>query len=156
MKIILALAVVATYWNSTIQNTVYKALKGDNVENVDYALSTLEKESMDEPLIRAYKGTLLMKKAGLIKGAFNKLEMFKEGHKLLEDEIQKYPKNTEYRFLRLTIQEHAPKILGYNENLEEDKLFINQHYQSLSTALKLHVKEYASNSTILNQSELID
>ncbi len=156
MKITFTLLLIVICWNLSIQDAVYKALKGDSVESVDYALNALQKESMDEPVIRAYKGALLMKKAGLINGPLNKLDMFKEGHKILEKEIQSDPKNTEYRFLRLTIQENAPKILGYNENLDEDKLFIGQHYHSMSLEMKLHIKEYASRSTILNQSDLID
>jgi hypothetical protein len=155
MKTIFTLLLIVHYSVSPVSTFVYKALKGESVETIDSVLSSLDKENASATK-NAYTGVLLMKKAGLINGPFNKIEMFKQGHKLLEAEIAVDPKNTEYRFLRLTIQENAPKILGYDQNIDEDILFISTHFSSLKSELKVHIHDYASRSTVLNNRDLID
>ncbi len=69
----------------------------------------------------AYQGALYMKKADFVKGVKDKIKTFKKGAQILEDEIAKKPSNAEFRFLRLAVQEHAPRILKYNKNINEDK-----------------------------------
>ncbi len=95
-----------------------------------------------------------MKKAGFEKGVKNKVKTFKQGAKGLEGEIDKNPSNVEYRFLRLTIQEHAPGILKYNKNLNDDKAAVVRGYEKLDVAFKSVVLAYAKNSKVLHESEL--
>jgi hypothetical protein len=155
MKTILTLLLIVNYSTSSVSSLVYKALKGESVETIDSVLSSLDKENASATK-NAYTGVLLMKKAGLINGPFKKIEMFKQGHKLLEAEIAGDLQNTEYRFLRLTIQENAPKILGYDQNIEEDILFISTHFSSLKSELKVNIQDYATRSNILNKTDLRD
>ncbi len=53
-----------------------------------------------------------------------KLKYFKEGKKILEEIIKKYPSFVELRWIRYCIQMNSPKILNYKQNIENDKSII--------------------------------
>ncbi|HMR85688.1 MAG TPA: hypothetical protein PKE30_21245, partial [Niabella sp.] len=97
----------------------------------------------------AFEGALLMRKSGALKVPAKKLSLFKQGHKLLEGAISKEPQNTEFRFLRLIIQENAPKIVGYNKNLAEDAQKVKSNYHSLPNALQQAISVYSKSSKVL-------
>lgn len=131
----------------------YKALSAQSQAEIDTQLSVLEQEK-SSPTHDAYRGALLMKKAGFQKGVKQKVKMFKEGAHLLEGEIGQNPANVEFRFLRLTVQEHAPGILNYNKKLDEDKLAIIDGYDKLDASLKSIIANYAQDSKVLHGSDL--
>ncbi len=153
MKTIFALLLISGVWFSTTNSFVYDALKGDSLEKIENALTTLNAKS-ESSLNNAYKGALLMKKAGFQNYPSKKVKVFKQGHQLLEAEIKVYPNNTEYRFLRLAVQVNAPKILKYNKNIEEDRAEIIANYEHLNPELKVHIQEFALKSVILTSSDL--
>ena len=95
-----------------------------------------------------------MKKASFVKGVNGKVKTFKKGAKLLEAEIKNNPENAEYRFLRLTVQEHAPNILHYNKNMDEDKSVIIKGYDKFDPALKSIVSAYSNSSKIIKLSDI--
>ncbi|HTB24177.1 MAG TPA: hypothetical protein VK711_02345, partial [Puia sp.] len=78
-----------------------------------------------------------------------KLRLFKSGRKLLEAAIINYPENAEFRFLRLIIQEHAPGVLGYKNDLEKDSEFIQKSYKSLPDELQQIMVSYSKKSKFL-------
>ena len=134
----------------TVNNQLfYEALFCNSVTTIDKALDKLE-ENQSNSVSVAYKGGLLMKKSGFMKTVTEKVKVFKEGYKLLEGEIEKKPLNVEYRFIRLTIQENAPKILKYNKNIKQDKILILDGYNSLNTKIKVYIREYAHQSNVLS------
>ena len=90
-----------------------------------------------------------MKKAGMAVKAKEKLNLFKAGRLQLENAILKDNTNTEYRFLRFIIQEHAPKVVKYRSKLEEDSQNIRTNYKNLSASLQQIVLDYNKKSTIL-------
>jgi hypothetical protein len=90
-----------------------------------------------------------MKKAGMAGKAKEKLSLFKSGRSKLESSISKDNTNTEYRFLRLLIQEHAPKVVKYRNKLEEDTQNIQANYKNLSPILQQVILDYCKKSTIL-------
>lgn len=127
--------------------TYYSAMSADKLPIIDGMLSKLEKASFNSK--NAFIGALLMKKAGLVSGVSNKFSTFKDGHEKLETDIKKDPANAELRFLRLMIQENAPRILNYSENKEEDKKAIVKSYKSMPVPLKNAVLDYCKHSEIL-------
>ncbi len=135
------------------KKSFYSALSSGQEEAIDKVLSKLESEK-SSPKVNAYKGALTMKKAGFVKGVKSKLKTFKEGAHLLEDEIKTSPANTEFRFLRLTIQEHAPGILNYNKEIDDDKHAILSGYAKLDSELKNVIADYAKDSKVLKGSDL--
>jgi len=155
MKTIFAILFISTFWISTLSSIVYNALKSDSLEKVDNALSSLNAENTNA-INNAYSGALMMKKAEFLKVPAKKVNIFKKGHKLLEVEIAADPQNIEYRFLRLAVQENAPKILKYNKNIDEDKAMIIANYNNLNSELKAYINDFAKQSNILKPSDLKD
>ena len=102
----------------------------------------------------AYKGAIATLKAKYAKGVKHKKEYFKAGKELLESAVAGDPGNIEIRCLRLSVQENAPKIVGYKEHIEEDKKFILDHYQhTTSKEAKAFVKNYVRQSALFEDSE---
>ena len=135
------------------RNAVYKALSSGDEAIIDKEIAKLESEKTSSRN-NAYSGALTMKKAGFQKGVNAKVKTFKKGARLLEQEIKNDPDDTEFRFLRLTVQEHAPPVLKYNKQLNEDKEAVVAGYAGLSAELKGIVKEYTRDSKILKESDL--
>jgi len=101
----------------------------------------------------AFEGALLMKKASVVKGAKRKLDLFKAGHQKLEAVLKKDSSNAEARFLRLMIQEHAPGIVHYKTQLANDRLYVLNNFDKLSTPVQQAIKEYSKQSTILKPAD---
>lgn len=131
----------------------YKALSSGEEESIDKVLAKLENEK-GSPKVNAYKGALTMKKAGFVKGVGGKVKTFKKGAHLLEDEIKSNPGNTEFRFLRLTVQEHAPGILKYNKEIDADKQAVVSGFDKLDADLKTVIVDYAKDSKVLKEADL--
>lgn len=131
----------------------YKALSSGEEASIDKVLAKLENEKSSSK-VNAYKGALTMKKAGFVKGVGGKVKTFKRGASLLEDEIKSNPGNTEFRFLRLTVQEHAPGILKYNKEIDADKQAVVSGYDKLDADLKNVIADYAKDSKVLKESDL--
>ncbi|MCF0042618.1 hypothetical protein [Dyadobacter fanqingshengii] len=131
----------------------YKALSSGEDAAIDEQLADLSKGKQSSR-INAYIGALTMKKAGLVKGVKGKVKTFKKGAQLLEDEIKSNPANTEYRFLRLAIQEHAPGILKYNKQLDEDKEAVIAGFNKVDSDMKSVIANYAKDSKVLSSADL--
>lgn len=136
-----------------IQAAFYEALSGKSENALDKVITDLGEEGASGK-VQAYKGALLMKKAEFMKGAGNKLKIFKKGASMLEDEIKQKPGNVEFRFIRLVIQEHAPKILKYNTQIKEDKRMVVDGYKSLDASLKKVINNYSNSSTVIKNEDL--
>lgn len=150
---ILWLLFSANFFFVGINTTFYDALYSDSLETVEQALEQLDKEK-STTTVNAYKGGLTMKKSDYLTSAAKKIATFKVGHKLLEASIKADPTNVEYRFIRLTIQEHAPKILKYNKNIAADKALILKDYRTMNSKTRAYVLDYAKQSTILSAKDL--
>lgn len=98
---------------------------------------------------KAYYGAIMMKTSEYQKTPGEKLKKFKEGKILLENAIQSAPDNVEYRFLRLMIQENAPRILKYTSNIKEDVAFIKENLATVSKEVKAALTNYAGVSANL-------
>jgi hypothetical protein len=129
----------------------YKAIALEDVDRVDEQLNILKSSSITGK--EAFEGTLLMKKAGLVHNPKKKLSLFKSGHQDLEKAINKDRDNAEFRFLRLLIQENAPGILNYNDDLKKDSEYIRKSFKSLSPVVQDAIRDYSKKSKILNPSD---
>jgi hypothetical protein len=129
----------------------YAAMQADNLVLVSNELQEMQKKNENEP---AFKGALLMKKAGLVKDPIEKMKLFKEGRILLEKEISNNAANVEFRFMRLMIQEHVPPITHYQKNIKEDAAFIGKHFDELPVYLRKTILRYRQKSAALQQQTL--
>ena len=129
----------------------YDVMASNKIQDIDNELKVLEKFNASSKA--AYEGTLMMKKAGLLKKAKDKIDLFKAGRKKLEAVIKTEPGNAEWRFLRLMIQENAPKAVNYRNELDTDSKFIVNNYKSLSPVVQQAINSYSKNSKILNSKD---
>lgn len=136
-----------------IQNTAfdrsafYNAMASDNVEAINSQLAVIKASAVNEK--DAYEGALLMKKAGLVTKAKEKLSLFKAGRTKLEAAIKKDKENAEFSFLRLIIQEHAPKIVDYSNNIKTDVAAIRSNYKTLPQVVQQAISDYSKKSKFL-------
>ena len=128
----------------------YAAMASASVSEIDGQLALLKTASLPEK--EAYEGALLMKKSGMVTKAKDKLSLFKSGRAKLEAAIAKDPDNTEFRFLRLIIQEHAPKVVNYRSEIEKDSKLIRSNYKNLPPAVQQAIADYSKKSSVLKPS----
>jgi len=130
----------------------YSAMASGNLEQIDKELTIVTATTLQER--EAYEGALLMRKAGLLSRAKEKLTTFKSGAIKLETSMAKDSGNIEYHFLRLMIQEHAPKVVHYNKDQEKDSQVIIRSFPALSPVLRKAILDYSPHSKLLHQKEL--
>ena len=129
----------------------YAVLKSGKVAGINEQLDFLSTSSIGEK--DAYEGALLMRKAGLVKLPSEKLKLFKKGRIKLESALLKDNGNGEYHFLRLIIEEHAPKIVKYHTDIETDKQDIIKTFKNLPRAVQQAIIDYSKNSKVLSPQD---
>jgi hypothetical protein len=157
-NIIVALFLCVCYFFSQAQSSLiinrsnyYKVIGTENIDSINEQIEFVK--NSEEKFKDAFEGALMMKKAALLKGAANKLKEFNTGKKKLEDVLQKNKNVAELRFLRLIIQENAPKILGYHKDLEEDQQYIVANFKTISEPVQQAIKDYSKSSKTLSSSD---
>jgi hypothetical protein len=130
-----------------VRSAYFQAFEQDAVTAMDEQLNATERLSGTDR--DAFEGALLMRKAGLQSSPVQKLSLFKQGAQKLEAAIKAQPNNAEYRFLRLMIQENAPKILGYRDQLKQDGKMVTTRLKTLDPATRAAVQRYAAQSKYL-------
>ena len=133
------------------KSSFYIVMASGSAEDINVELTKVAATSIPEK--EAYEGALLMKKAGLVKKAADKLKIFKAGYILLESALKNDSTNGEYHFLRLTIQEHAPRTARYYKDLKKDSLYIQNTFKDLSPVVQKAIIDYSKNSKILRPDE---
>jgi len=95
---------------------------------------------------------------------FTKLGQFKKGKKLLESVIMKYPDNIDLRFIRWSVQTHAPSFLSYSKDRLRDKEFLVRNLYKLPSpggrkVIYTYLKEansYLKGDHVFSQAELTE
>lgn len=134
------------------KSVFYNVMATGDIAAVENELSILQDAST--PNKEGYEGALLMKKAGLVKGAKTKLDLFKSGRIKLETAILADSTNTEFHFLRLAIEEHAPSIVRYRSDIKKDKEIVLKNYNNLSPTVQHAIMDYTKNSKVLHAEDL--
>lgn len=92
---------------------------------------------------KGYEAAYFMLKAAEEKAVMKKKDWFVKGSTQLDSLIQKYPKNIELKWIRLTIQDNTPKFLKYNTSIQTDLEYIHTHIQQLKDVeLKKAIQNY--------------
>lgn len=129
----------------------YSLMASGGIEAIDYQLNIINDVPVNER--SGYEGALLMKKASLAKKPKDKLSYFKAGRIKMETALLADDNNVEFHFLRLAIQEHAPKIVKYRADIPKDKLLIINKFKNLSPAVQHAILDYCKNSKVLRQED---
>lgn len=125
-----------------------------SANNVSILHDKLNDYSGNNQTIIAYKGASKILKARYIKNKETKKKYFTEGAVLINNSIKKEPKNVENHLIRLVIQENIPKFIKYNQNIQEDKTFIVENYNSAPKEVQVLVKAYAKKYNTFTAQQL--
>lgn len=93
----------------------------ENAEAFYEYVKDVNKDS--DAVLLAYKGageTLLARYMRLTERSGH----INDAVKWIEEAVQKSPQNAEIRLIRLSVQEHLPRFLGYHKNIDEDREFV--------------------------------
>jgi hypothetical protein len=97
--------------------------------------------------VQAYVCAVEMKQAEYPINPISKLKIFNRTKKKLNILIRDNPENIDLRYVRLLLQEQTPSILGYKDNIEEDKKFLKNEFDLKNISKDL--KEYIYQNTSL-------
>ncbi|MEZ4923851.1 MAG: hypothetical protein R2780_11815 [Crocinitomicaceae bacterium] len=76
-----------------------------------------------------------------------KIKLFNDGKKRLEDLIAQNPRAYELFYIRYSIQKNTPSFLGYNRNLNTDRMILVNFFEnSNDQILKDHILFYLQNT----------
>lgn len=111
-----------------------------------------------EPILIAYYGAASAAAPECGAKNFEKLRLFNKGKELLEEAIKQSPGDFEIRFLRFATQVKAPRFLGYNINIDEDKKLLIKNIETGKEQFKgsphfNQILKFMLDSGKLNQSE---
>jgi len=146
LNALLSVSIAQTSFNRV---SFYAIIIENDLKEVNDELLSLDKTQGKQ----AYKGALLMKKSGLLPEAKDKLSFFKEGRKELEQAISRDSTNVEYRFLRILIQENAPKIVNYNREIKKDASYLRKNYKNLPDIVQKALLNYSKTSKELKPED---
>jgi hypothetical protein len=130
----------------------YSVMASGRLEEINAELSVVGASSVKEK--EAYEGALLMRKAGLLARPKEKLATFKSGYIKMESSMKRDSGNIEYHFLRLMIQEHAPKVVHYDKDQVKDSQDIIRSFPTLSPVLQKAILDYCPHSKLLHERNL--
>jgi len=130
----------------------YKVMDEGNLTAINNQIEIVQASS--SPYKVGYEGALLMRKADKVAVPGQKLKFFKAGRIKLETALLADNDNTEYHFLRLAIEEHAPKIVKYHFDIEKDKAIVLKNFKSLPESVQHAIRDYCKKSKVLHAEEL--
>ena len=122
------------------------------MQAVDQEIALVRQSDLKNKI--GYEGALLMKKADLASRPKKKLDLFIAGRKLIETALLADNGNTEFHFLRLTIEEHAPKVVKYHGDIEKDRAFIVKHFKEQPPVVQKAILDYSKESKVLHPEDL--
>lgn len=153
LPVILLFSVIGISQNLETIRAQYPKAKDDS-ELTNHLYEELAGVSESDVVLSAYKGAISSLKADFARRIRDKKEYFKEGAALLDHAVAADPENIEVRYLRLTVQENAPAIVGYRGNIDEDKEIIKKNFASVkSESLKSVIKGFVAISSHFDEVE---
>ncbi|MEI5983863.1 MULTISPECIES: hypothetical protein [Sphingobacterium] len=112
-------------------------------------------DQADTPVERGYAAAFHMFMAKHTSNPFKKMGFFKDGRDRLEKELKSNPNNVELRFIRLSIQYHIPKYLGYHDAIKGDKDYLKNNLHKLDDKFtKEKIYKYLKGANMYTTEEL--
>jgi len=126
-----------------------------NVNSLDKANEFIEILKDDNsPEAKGYTAAMILMKSRYVKGPFAKLKFFKQGKKILDNDILENPDCIEIRYIRFLMQKQIPDFLRYNKNIEEDFKFIAGKLLSSNFRSSFKIKMLKNMLLVDNLSEI--
>ncbi|WP_111708356.1 hypothetical protein [Lutibacter citreus] len=124
----------------------------NNLEQAEGFIEQLKQGTTAEA--KGYYAAMVFMKSRFVKNPFSKLKHFKQGKKILDQDIVENPLNVEIRYIRYIMQKQIPNFLGYNDFISEDFNVITQ--EMVNAKLDLALKKYILNNMLLLESLKIE
>ena len=135
---------------SEVRSLYEKSVKDESACNKLIEILSPYNEN-NNPLYAGYKASAIMMMAKHVFNPFSKMSYFKKGKKILENAIKADYNNVELRFLRFNAQTHMPSFLGYNNDIDSDKIFLENSFQRITDEnLKAFLLPYLKNSDYIS------
>ena len=122
----------------------------DSKENAVAFVELMANAPTTDVVLSAYKGA---SKMILAKYGGNRIALLKEGKPLLENALKQQPQNAELHLIRLSVQEHLPKVVPYRNDITDDKDFILAHYAQQTRELQKYIAGFVKKSKVFNDGE---
>ena len=126
-----------------LRTLLHSGEKSEKSAKILLEKSSAAYEKTNQPI---YAGFFAVGKFFMAKHAFNplkKMSYFNEGKKNMDGAVRREPKNLEIRLMRLITHDKAPKLLGYSNNISEDRKIIMNEFKNIPDEdLKLYIKNY--------------
>ena len=122
----------------------------DSKENAVAFVELMANAPTTDVVLSAYKGA---SKMILAKFGGNRITLLKEGKPLLENALKQQPQNAELHLIRLSVQEHLPKVVPYRNDITDDKDFILAHYAQQTRELQKYITGFVKKSKVFNDEE---
>lgn len=87
-------------------------------------LESIELVSNSSPVMKAYHASAEALLAQLEWNPYNKYRQIQKFSEMMDEAVIAEPENLEIRFLRLSVEFHVPKVLGFSNHMMEDKQVI--------------------------------
>ncbi|MBS1500913.1 MAG: hypothetical protein JST32_02540 [Bacteroidetes bacterium] len=133
------------------RSVFYSVMKDGDITAINNEIEVLKDLPNQER--QGYEGALLMKKADLLKKPKDRLKYFKQGRIELETALMNDGNNIEFHFLRLAVQERAPKIVKYRSDIPKDKALVVKNFKNLPPAVQHAILDYCSTSKVLHKED---
>lgn len=145
-----------------IRNSYYASVEDENkLEKLEEFIRQNFSDSISQypSIVLAYYGGVEALKAKHAFWPFEKLSYFNSSMDILKTAVAKEPENLEIRFIRFSILDHVPGILGYSEERETDKdeivfLLYRKNYSELKESIQNGIVEYMLNSERLSKEQI--
>jgi hypothetical protein len=83
----------------------------------------------------AYLGAYQTIWASHTKGVMSKFSTFNKGKKNIEKAVMNEPQNIEIRMIRLSIQTNCPSFLNYNDDIADDKQYLEKYQNTVESVI---------------------
>lgn len=103
-------------------------------DKVNELIKLTENAPNADVVMRGYHGAARTLLAKYSINPITKMNHFNKGKKILESALAVAPDNIELRYLRLTIQENVPSILGYSDMIGKDRAYLKAKLPGLADA----------------------
>jgi hypothetical protein len=145
-----------------IRNLYYSSVEDENaLIKLDSLITSEFSDTLSQypPVILAYYGGVEALKAKHAFWPFNKLSYFNSSMDILKTAIEEEPANLEIRFIRFSILDNVPGILGYSNERERDKdeivfLLCRKDYSKLSEKIQNGIFQYILSSGRLSPEQI--
>ena len=143
---------------TNLRKMLYESKDNTQVAKLFFKQMSMVKNS-DEPLLVGFKAMSYFMLCQVTYNPLSKINYFNQGKYFLKSAIQNDQHNIELLFFRFTIQNNAPSILGYSDDLVSDKLILANYLKDNSGNSKRDhdlyqkIRDYLLQCNLCNEKE---